>query len=86
MADNKAKKAEQEKTPVNKEAKFKEIASKRVPKAMQAIRLIGNLASPNYSYTEEHAEKIISSLQAEIDTLYEKFKAKAGKVAVKFEL
>ena len=82
----KTEKKETAPAPVDKAAKFKEIASKRVPKAMGAIRLIGNLASPNYSYTEEQAERVVSALQSEVDALWEKFKAPKGKVAVKFEL
>lgn len=66
--------------------KFVEMAQKRVGKALQSIKLIGNLASPNYVYNTEQADKIVNVLQLEIDTLYEAFKAKKGKEKVTFTL
>lgn len=78
--------AEKEKRRLEKAKKFSEMASKRVSKALQSIRLIGNLASPNYVYDIAQADKIVSALQTEIDTLYDAFKAKKGKEKVSFTL
>lgn len=66
--------------------KFKALAAKRVAKSMQSIRLIGNLASPNYLYTDEQINKIIAALQTEVDTVYEAFKAKKSKDKITFDL
>lgn len=78
--------AEKNKKIEQKATKFREMAGKRTAKAMQAIRLLGNLASPNYVYSTEQVDKVISALQKEIDTVYEAFKAKKGKEKVTFQL
>lgn len=78
--------AEKAKRHTEKAEKFVEVAQKRVAKAIQAVRLINNLASPNYVYTQEQVDKIVNSLQAEVDTVYEAFKAKKGKEKVSFTL
>jgi hypothetical protein len=78
--------SEKAKRAAEKAAKFVEVAQKRVAKAIQAVRLIGNLASPNYVYTPEQVDKVIMGLQAEIDMLYEAFKAKKTKEKVSFKL
>jgi adenosylmethionine-8-amino-7-oxononanoate aminotransferase len=91
-----AKKVATIKTPVSdtdkakraaeKASKFVEVVQKRVAKAIQSIRLIGNLASPNYVYTSEQVDKVISGLQTEVDSVYEAFKAKKSKEKVSFTL
>lgn len=78
--------AEKAKRSTEKAAKFVEVAQKRVAKAIQSIRLIGNLASPNYVYTPEQADKIVSAIQIELDTVYDAFKAKKTKEKVSFTL
>jgi len=78
--------ADKAKRAAEKASKFIEVAQKRVAKAIQSVRLIGNLASPNYVYTPEQVDKIISGLQAEVDTIYEDFKAKKSKEKVIFTL
>lgn len=78
--------AEKAKRAQEKAAKFIEVAQKRVAKAIQAVRFINNLASPNYVYTQEQVDKIVNGLQAEVDTVYEAFKAKKGKEKVSFSL
>ena len=58
-----------------KEAKFVELANKRVNKAIKDIRLIANLGNKgNYSYSDEQASKIIRALQKEVDKVKERFK------------
>lgn len=78
--------ADKAKRAQEKAEKFIEVAQKRVAKAIQSVRLIGNLASPNYVYTPQQVDKIVSGLQAEVDTVYEAFKAKKSKEKVSFKL
>lgn len=68
----------------NKHVKFKELAEKRVNRAIDDIRLIGNLANKNnYDFTQEEANKICSYLDAEIKALKLKF---SGEKKNKFKL
>lgn len=78
--------AEKAKILAAKGAKFKEMADKRTAKAMQYIRMLGNLASPNYVYTQEQAAKIVDALQQEVDAVFEAFKARKSKDKVTFSL
>lgn len=73
-------------TKPSKEEKFIELAQKRVGRAMVAIRLVGNLASPNYKYTKEQTDKIVSALQAELDAIYSGFTSIKGVEKVTFTL
>ena len=60
----------------DKQEKFKELAEKRVNRALKDLRLIGNLANTNnYNYTERQADRIITTLEAELKVLRQKFKA-----------
>jgi hypothetical protein len=52
---------------------FVRLANPRVSKALSAIEIIGNLASPNYEYTEDQAKKIVDALTSEVATLAAKF-------------
>ncbi len=70
-----------------KAEKFKELASKRVSKALDAIALIKGLANTaNYSYTQEQTQKIGEALRAEVLAVMEKFAAPSAKVETKFAL
>jgi hypothetical protein len=51
---------------------FLRIANKRLPVAVKRIRLLGNLSSANYSYTDEQAALIIDVLRTEVDKLESK--------------
>lgn len=53
--------------------RFKRLANFRVMKAVQRIRMIRNLAGPNYTYTEEQAHAILDALRAEVDALSDLF-------------
>ncbi len=71
----------------DKESKFKELAEKRVNKAISLIRLVGNLSNiNNYDYTQEQANKICSSLDNEVRNMKAKFKAEMSKNNAKFKL
>ena len=53
--------------------KFKRLAIKRTKNALKQIELIGNLAGPNYKYTQGQVNKIISVLQKALEGLEQKF-------------
>lgn len=53
---------------------FVRLAESRVSKAIDALRVIGNLANrSNYEYSEEDARKIMAALHAELVVLKGKF-------------
>ena len=59
----------------SKSERFRDLATKRVNRAIKDLRLIGNLSNrKNYDYTQEDARKIIKALETEmrgIKTLFE---------------
>jgi hypothetical protein len=53
----------------DKRAKFVQLANQRVTRAIDQIRLVGNLSNrAAYEYTEEDTKKIIRALQKAVDT------------------
>lgn len=54
--------------------KFHRLAEKRVPKAGDAIRLVGQLSSNNYESQKEEAQAIVDYLQGQVDDLRANFK------------
>ena len=68
-----------------KQAKFRELAEKRVNNAIKNIQLIGNLSNTSaYSYTEEEVKTIFKTLKEEIIGAEAKFKAKGKNNNFKF--
>jgi hypothetical protein len=64
----------------DKRSRFVDLAESRVTKAVQTLRLIGNLANfNNYSYSEEDVQKIFSALDAEVKLLKAKFQTSLSK-------
>lgn len=60
----------------DKHQKFVELAEKRVNRAIDDLRLVGNLSNRhNYSFTDEEAQKIIAALEAEVKLLKKRFSA-----------
>ena len=58
-----------------KNYKFSKLASKRLPKAKTAIKLIGNLSNTSsYKYTDEDVNKIFKSLSKAMKLLRKKFR------------
>ena len=54
--------------------KFAELATKRVNKATQAIRVIGNLSNKsNYEYTDQDVRSIIRELNAAVADVKRRF-------------
>jgi len=47
--------------------KFKRVACMRTTKTLRSIRLIGNLATANYSYTPEQVQKIETALYTAVE-------------------
>lgn len=64
---------------------FQRLANKRVNNALDKIRLIGNLSSANYEYTEEQVNKIEDALRMATDRIMDKFR-KVRRDVNKFEL
>ena len=58
----------------DKNAKFIELAEKRVTRTMNDLKLVRNLANRYYyEYTDEQAKTIIRTLQQEMDLLKKSF-------------
>ncbi len=58
-------------------AHFVELANKRVPKALKALDLVGNLANKsNYTYTEEQVNQIKKVLRDKVNETCKKFDTK----------
>ena len=61
----------------NKNKKFIELSSKRMPKAIKSIKLIGNLSNrSNYFYLDSDTTKIFKELKNSLKTLKNFFKYK----------
>ena len=71
----------------DKRQKFIELAERRVGKAMEQIKLIGNLSNRNnYEYTNDEFVKIISVLETEIRLLKSRFAVESVKRNKSFKL
>lgn len=70
-----------------KRAKFEDLATSRVNKAIKIIRLISNLANKShYTYNSEDADKIVNALNQEIKILKDKFNSNKSKFKNEFKL
>jgi hypothetical protein len=66
---------------------FIRLAESRVTRAIEAMRVIGNLSNrSNYEYDEEDVKKIINTLQTELTALKAQFRTKSGVSAQGFKL
>ena len=55
--------------------RFKRLASKRIPKALSSIKLIGNLSNRSvYAYSEDDCEKIFKQISKSLRNLRKKLK------------
>lgn len=72
-----AKKTSKKKTTrkaVDKAAKFKELAQKRMTKAIKAIGQLTNLANRNnYEYTDAQVQSMLDALDAQLTVVQEAF-------------
>lgn len=65
--------------------RFKQLAKKRVSKALKQIHLIGNLSGSGYEYTDEQVAKIREALTDAVDSAMKRF-VKGPKVGTDFEV
>jgi len=69
-------------TEEDKHAKFRELAEKRTNKALDSIRLIGNLSNrQTYVFEEVEVRKIVKALKeavAEVETRFSKTSGRSG--------
>jgi len=69
----------QSNTKDKKRLKFKELAEKRMNRALDSIRLIGNLSNrQNYNYDEAEARKIIKALKNAVGDVERQFTQKSA--------
>jgi hypothetical protein len=72
---------------LEKREKFVRLAEARTAKAMQSIRVIGNLANKsNYDYTDDDVRKISKTLHAEVDAMVARFRNTDSKSRPVFKL
>ena len=70
-----------------KRERFVALAEKRVPKAIHALRLVGNLANRhNYAYSEDEASRILSAIEKEFKLLKGRFAEAVLKERPSFKL
>lgn len=71
----------------NDRIKFKELAEKRVNRAIKDLTLIGNLANrSNYSYSDQDAKKILKALKDALDETRAKFESGGTSAKEQFTL
>lgn len=71
----------------DKRAKFVELATKRTNKAIEQLRLVGNLSNRSaYEFGEDDARKIVRALQKEVDSIKARFADTAGGSESQFTL
>lgn len=70
-----------------KRDRFIRLAEKRTSKALQAMRLVANLANRNnYEFFPSDAKKIVGALTREIDDLRRRFDDSPSRAASEFKL
>jgi hypothetical protein len=70
-----------------KRENFVRLAESRVTRAIESLRIIGNLSNrSNYEYDEEDIKKIITTLQNEITSLKNQFKIRSVSTPKNFRL
>lgn len=63
----------------DKRSKFVQLANQRVTKALDQIRLIGNLSNrAAYDFTDEDTKKIVKALQRAVDSTKARFSETGG--------
>lgn len=70
-----------------KRENFIRLAESRVTRAIESLRIIGNLSNrSNYEYDEEDVKKIINTLQDELTSLKNQFKIRSTSTSKNFRL
>lgn len=63
-----------------KRDRFLRLAEKRVDRAVDAIRLVGNLSDPgNYEYSADEAKRVIGALESELGEVKFRFRSAAAR-------
>ena len=71
----------------HKRKKFRELAEKRTNKAIDAIRLIGNLSNHQlYEWEEAEVKKILKALRDSLNEVDARFSQPAGRRGGEFKL
>jgi len=71
----------------DKRQKFIQLAEARVARALNDIRLIGNLSNRSaYEYADDDIRKIFRALQKELDAAKSRFGGEAGFREIEFRL
>jgi hypothetical protein len=65
--------------------KFRDLAEKRVSKAIKAIRIIKHLAGPNYHYTADQANKMFKAIRSELDAVEAAYRPKQHPAEFQFD-
>ncbi len=74
-------------TDDNKHAKFRELAEKRTNKALESIRLIGNLSNrQTYVYEDAEVRKIVKALRDAVSEVETRFGRTSGRGGGEFKL
>ena len=68
----------QQQAQESKEEKFVRLATKRTQAALVKIRLLGNLTTSSYAYSEEQAGQILGVLRQAVDEIEGKFRKVRG--------
>lgn len=70
-----------------KRTKFRELAEKRTNKALEAVRLIGNLSNrQTYVYEEAEVRKIVKALRDAVSEVEARFSTSTGRGGGEFKL
>ena len=73
--------------PSDRRMKFAELASKRVNRATQSIRTIGNLSNrSNYAWTEQDVKKIVRALRKAVKEVEDRFLGDNGRAGGDFAI
>jgi ABC-type Fe3+-hydroxamate transport system substrate-binding protein len=79
--------AEDNKVKRNPRDKFRDLAVARVNRALQDLRLVGNLANKkSYEWDEAQAKKIIRALEQGVEQVKQRYSQSTGKDAGDFTL
>jgi hypothetical protein len=71
----------------SKKEKFVRLAEKRTQRAIDAIRLLGNLSNrSNYEFSDSDVKKIFGALDDELKLARDKFRQSGGRVSRGFTL
>lgn len=70
-----------------KHTKFRELAEKRTNKALEAIRIVGNLSNrQTYVYEDAEVRKIVKALRDAVAEVETRFGKTAGRMGGEFKL